>query len=101
MYKPINAYSGQNQPVKFDEIFLPFKSLIGKLFEGEMLFRTLPISLLQIFSKIILNSKDSAKGILDPDDNFWGKRLSINGLKIFGLGFAGIHLVHSFLGDPC
>ena len=56
-------------------------SLIGKLFEGEMLFRTLPITLLQIFSKIILNSKISAKSILDPDDNLLEKRLSINGLK--------------------
>ena len=45
--------------------------MIGKIFEGEMLIRTLPTTFLQIFSKIILNSKVSVKSILDPDDNFW------------------------------
>ena len=46
-----------------------------------MLFRTLPTTLLQIFSKIILNSKVSVKSILDPDDNFLEKCLIINGLS--------------------
>ena len=45
-----------------------------------MLIRTLPTTLLQIFSKIILILKVSVKSILDPDNNFQEERLSINGL---------------------
>ena len=56
--------------------------MIGKLFKGEMLFRTLSTTLFQIFSKIILNSKVSVKSILDPDDNFLEECLNINGLSM-------------------
>ena len=55
-------------------------STIGKIFEGEMLIRTLPTTLLQIFCKIILNSKVIVKSIIDPDDNSWMNSLSFNGL---------------------
>ena len=55
---PINAHSGQNQPDNF---------------EGEMLTKTLPTTLLQIFCKIIPKSKVIVKSITDPDDNFWMK----------------------------
>ena len=41
----------------------------SKLFEAEMLIRTLPTTLLQIFRKIIVNSKVIEKSIKDPDDN--------------------------------
>ena len=37
--------------------------------KGEMLMRTLPTSLLELFCKIILNSKVIAKSTIDPDDN--------------------------------
>ena len=33
--------------------------------------RTLLITLLEIFSKIILNFKLIVKSIIGPDDNFW------------------------------
>ena len=46
------------------------KQLLGKYFEGGMLIRTLPATFLQIFCKIILNSKVIVKNIIDPDDNF-------------------------------
>ena len=54
----------------FDEIFRG-KSKVQKIFEGELFMRTLKITLLQIFSKIILNFRLIAKGIIGPDDNFW------------------------------
>ena len=41
-----------------------------KIFDGEILIRTLATTLLQIFCKIILNLWDIVKSILDPDDNF-------------------------------
>ena len=50
-----------------------------KIFIGEMLIRTLPTSLLQIFCKIILNSKVIVKSIIDPDDNFCNNGLMVNG----------------------
>ena len=40
-----------------------------KIFEGEILFRTFPSTLLQIFFKTILISKVIVKSIVDPDDN--------------------------------
>ena len=46
------------------------KGIFGKIFEGEMLIRTLPSTLLQIFCKIILNFKDFIKSIMDPGVNF-------------------------------
>ena len=50
-----------------------------KIFQGEMLFRTLPTTLLQIFCKIILNSKVIVKRIFDPDDTFWRNSLVLMG----------------------
>ena len=41
-----------------------------EIVDGEMLIRTLPATLLQIFRKIILNSKVIVKSISGPDDNF-------------------------------
>ena len=45
-----------------------------------MLIRSLPTTLLEFFSKIILNLKVIVKSILDPDDNC-RRILSVNGLK--------------------
>ena len=45
------------------------------------MIRTLPTTLLQIFCKIIPNSKDIVKSIIAPDDNFPNEALSINWLK--------------------
>ena len=44
-----------------------------------MLIRTLPTTLLQIFSKIILIVKVSVQSILHPDNNFQEERVSIKG----------------------
>ena len=41
-----------------------------KIFDGEMIIRTLPATLLQVFCKNILNSKIVVKSISGPDDNF-------------------------------
>ena len=46
-----------------------------------MLIRTLPTTLLQIFCKIIPNSKVIVKSIIAPDNNFPNEALSINGLR--------------------
>ena len=48
--------------------------MIGKILGGGILFRTLSTTFLQIFCKIILNSK--------VIDNFWRNSLSINGLRL-------------------
>ena len=48
-----------------------------------MLFRIIPTLLFQIFFKIILNSKVIIKIIIDPDGNYYGNSLSINGLNSF------------------
>ena len=45
------------------------KSKVQKIFDGEMVIRTKPTNLLQIFCKIILNFKVTVKSIIDPDDN--------------------------------
>ena len=45
--------------------------MFRKIFQGEMIFRTLPTTLLQIFCKIIPNFKDIVKSIVDPDDDCW------------------------------
>ena len=47
--------------------------MIGKNFEGEMLIRTVPTTVLQIYYKITLNSKVIIKSIIDPDDCFKGR----------------------------
>ena len=39
------------------------------MFEGEMLVRILPTTLLQLFCKIILNFQVIVKSILNPDNN--------------------------------
>ena len=41
-----------------------------KIFQGEILIRTLPTSLFQIFCIIIFNSQVIVKNVIDPDDNF-------------------------------
>ena len=41
-----------------------------EIFDGEILIKRPPTNLLQIFCKIILNSKVIVKGIIDPDDTF-------------------------------
>ena len=40
--------------------------MVRKVFDGEMLIRTLATTLLQIFCKIILNSNIIGKSIIDP-----------------------------------
>ena len=62
-------HSGLSQRYNFDEIFL-VKSLFVKIFEREMLTTTL----LQIYCKIVLNSKVIVKSIFVPDDNFWNTK---------------------------
>ena len=42
-----------------------------EIFDGEMLIKTLPPTLLQIFCEIFHISKVIVKSIVDPDDNFW------------------------------
>ena len=62
------------------------KRTCRKIFEGEMLIRTLSTTLLQIFCKIILNSEVIVKSIIDPDDNFLRNSFrSINGLTLRNL----------------
>ena len=47
------------------------KSIIRKIFDGEMLNKIIPTTLLQIFCETIINSKVIVKSIEDPDDNVW------------------------------
>ena len=49
-----------------------------EIFEGE---RTFPTTLLQLFYKIILNSEDIIKSILDADDNLGRKRWHPKGIS--------------------
>ena len=44
-------------------------SMIEKIFDGEVLMRTLTTSLLQIICEITLNPKVIAKSIVNPEDN--------------------------------
>ena len=44
-----------------------------------MLNRTLPTTLIQIFCKIIFNSKVIVKSIIDADDNFWRSSQALMG----------------------
>ena len=60
--------SGQKRSVSYDEI-LKAKAYLEKIFEAEVLFRTLPAIPLQIFCKMILNSKVITRSIIDPDNN--------------------------------
>ena len=52
---------------------------MGKIFEGEMVMRTVRTTLLQIFCKIILISKVIIKSIIDQDDNSWMKSEVLKG----------------------
>ena len=45
--------------------------MIQKIFEGEMLIRTQPTTLLQIFFESMFDSKVIIKNIKDPDDTFY------------------------------
>ena len=45
------------------------KSKIRKMFNREMLIRTLPTTLLETFCLCILKSEVIDKSIIDPDDN--------------------------------
>ena len=49
------------------------KANLGKIFEGEMLFKGLQTTLLQIFCKIILNFKVVIESIIGPDNFVKGK----------------------------
>ena len=70
--RPINAHNCQNQPDNFDEFF-EAKAQFTKYLKGEILIRILPTTLLQIFHKIIPNSKVIVQSIINPDNNFWMK----------------------------
>ena len=64
------------------------KSLIGKIFEAEILFRT--FSTTHLLCETILNYQDNVKSIKDSDANFFSsreKRLSINELRYSILNF--------------
>ena len=63
------------------------KSKVGKVFDGEMLIRTLPITLLQIFCQIILNFKVIALSIIDPDDTLLNSQCRILSFHKRRLGF--------------
>ena len=43
---------------------------MGKVFDVEMLSRTLSITFFQIFHKIFHNSKVTVNSIMEPDNNF-------------------------------
>ena len=49
---------------------IPGKSIFREIFEGMIFYRTIPTTLLQIFCKIILNSKVIVKSIVVPDGNW-------------------------------
>ena len=51
--------------------------MIGKIFEGEMFFKTFPTLLLQIFCKITLNSNVIHKSIIDPEDKSKNSEVSM------------------------
>ena len=45
------------------------KSIVRKIFDGEISITTFRTTLLELICKIILNSKVLVKNIIDPDDN--------------------------------
>ena len=65
-YLPIAAKSSLENLVKS-----LCKSTVLKIFVGEIVIATFPITLLLIFCKITLNSKAIVKGVVDPADNFF------------------------------
>ena len=56
--------------------------ILGKIFEVEMLIRTLPTTLVQILCKLISNSKVIVKINAETDENFVEEVLGINMLII-------------------
>ena len=46
------------------------RSIVGKIFAGEMLLRTLSTTLLQNVCYIVISLQVIVKDSLDPDDNF-------------------------------
>ena len=46
--------------------------MVEKVFEGKLLIKIIPSTLLLIFCKTDFNSKDMVKSITDPDNNFLG-----------------------------
>ena len=70
-------------------LMISMKRHSWETFEEGMSLRTLPTTLLQIFRKIIFNSKVIAKSIKDPDDNFvrislWVKVAGSERIKYLG-----------------
>ena len=59
--------------------YISGKSLIQKIFEGEILFRCQPTHLFQLFCKNIINSKVIFKSIIGPDDTRKGDHHSLMG----------------------
>ena len=51
----------------------------GKIFEGEMLIRTVYTTLTQRFNKIVSNSKVIIENTVDPDDNIRDILISMKG----------------------
>ena len=64
---PLNTCSGEKSARQFPWNLLG-KSIIKKIFDGEIVIRTLPTTLLQIFCKIIVISKFIFK---NPDNSRW------------------------------
>ena len=56
------------------------------------MIRTLPTTLLQIFCKIIPNSKDIVKSIIAPDDNFRMKPYALMGIVLRFAISTGVHV---------
>ena len=65
----LDAHSSQKPTDNFPEIYLAKVMSVRRIFEGEMLFKILSTTLLQIFCKIIFDPKVFIKSIIDPDDN--------------------------------
>ena len=61
----INVHSGQDQLLSN----LLGESIVGEIFEGDLLIETLPIILLQMFYEIILYLEAIVKIIIYPDSN--------------------------------
>ena len=60
--KPINAHGGQKIPENLDKMYVAGKSIARKII-GEMLIKSLPTTLLQIFHRIILKSQVTVRSI--------------------------------------
>ena len=51
-------------------LLIMWKHIFGKQFEETMFIRIVPITLLQLFRKIVPKSQVIVKSIIDADDNF-------------------------------